>query len=1392
MLRLFKHFVIAVIFVLLAGCAGGGCTTGCSCGGITPLAEGFPVDKRIENAASVRLTDTGLAFLSDNVGSLAGAVLGDAEGGVLTFEVPPTSGDLGCFALASASYSLCENGPDPNADPPQCTAEIDVGNANLSIASAAPYDLQIGGTIPLRLQQLPFALNLCAFCFPGACGDLVSGDVVMNGNGTCPGESQTFADIGLDVQVSISIDTNQDHTRYGYSKIGVSLGVDDQDILDALGICTGSSIGDGIINGLLGLVGGLLVDPLLDTLGDTIDEQLCLQANEDLNPPCPTGTVNVDGVCRDPVDNECASIILGLEGNIDLGGLLASFSPGTTGGFDFLFAAGGHSLRPDGSNYAYGDLNPIGQGLTLGMYGGTEPTPLSGCVSQVNVELPTGIPIPDEILQNTLPDWPDMVEGPHFGVALSERFINYMLAQTYNSGALCLGITAGALGDAVPLSTSLIGVGLGATSMTELGRQKQGSEIAIILRPASPPNITIGTGADIETDPLLRIRMDQVSFDFYVWSLDRFVRAFTATMDIDVPLNLMVAPEGLSPVIEKLGITNATVTNAKLIREDPAVIAAALEGLLGDLVGGFLGDALPVIDLNEQLADLGIGLDIPPTIEGQGSPGLRMLTKDGDNFLGIFATLAVPDPMNAQAQQMQSDTSAELQSFEVDPQGLHLATWTADNGPVATIHVGSSLDDGSRTIEWQYKLDKGPWHPFTRNRWLTVDDHWLRTQGKHTVFVRSRVVGDVHSLDPLPTEIELIVDDASPRVKLVHDAEGQISVRVADAVSEAHDIKVRLRIGDGQSWGPWSSWMAGDEIAPLVVNEDAAEVEVEAIDEDGNLGKARLPLINGEEASDAGCECTLGRPSTNGPDDAPWSAWLLTSMLGAVAVLRRSRVVTRLRAWHRRVGLGKVARHAARALGLVLFIGLWSGCSCGDDTTQKPTAETCRERGDCVVLTPGLVGAYTSAAVAPDGAVWVAGYLEGNWFEEFSYGDLAVGVLEEGQVQWKAIDGVPQDTEVDTEFYDPKGFRGGVTESGDDVGLWTSIAITPEGTPAVAYVDATNAALKYASLQGATWNITTVQGSDGADIGRYAKLLFIDGKPTIAYLFIEPQSDGKVVSGVRIATGSGSDGGTWAFEDVATDPDSPCTGSSCPSSYECLSSTKRCAETTSGCSDCSDECVLVGGQPSCEPTVPITATSTYPRAMGLYVSMDLQPDGTPGLAFYDRNRGNVHVASKTDGTWTHIIADGEVDGVSNGDKGIGVSLDIDAEGDYHIAYVNGLSEALEYMMVQGGTTPTTVEIVDDGLSFGDGIHLMGADSDIVVTQGGDVRISYQDSTAGELRYAVGTPAASGHNWTASSLQQDGFAGAFSIQLEVDGARQILNWWRVASPQAEGDVAVVTP
>lgn len=1396
---LLKHLVAIVAVLIVAGCSGGGCGGGgcSSCGGVTALPSGFDVNKRIENAGSVRLTQSGLAFLQSNLGTLAQSILGGmGQNGVITFPIPETSG-----SASFINYTICKGGANPNANPPTCTAEINVGQAKLTITPTSPYDLKITGTLPIRLQKLTIDTTLGGF------------EGALNGDGSCPGGN--YDNFPLDVDIEIHVDQNTNHTaRYGYSRVQVKQIVNQtnaqNNLSGSLHFC-GGIIGS-IINLVKGLLIGQLYDGLIGTLDSQIQDQLCAQ--ESPTTPCPAGTTaDGSGICR-YADNSCASIILGTDGHIDLGGLLASISPGTKGGLDFLFAAGGPNKNtspqvPGGSNLAWGDLAPINSGGTLGMFGGAEPNPISKCVKLSDMPLPTGIPIPAELFANNVTGWPtndpNIPPAPHVGIAVSERFANYALNGIYNSGLLCIGIST----ENIPLLSSGT-LGLLAPSGKDLGLQREPQQVALVIRPGAPPTVTFGNGTDLDTDPLLRVKLDSASIDFYFWSLDRFIRFMTATFDLDVPVNLSVGPDGLTPVIDKIGVNNGKVTNSGLLREKPDNLAASLGSLLGGLVGQQLGGSLGPIDLNSSLSSLGLQLIIPATVDGMGSPGLRKLTSGSDNFLGIFAALGVasamgpspsPDPLAATT----AHTDVQVTKKVVDPAGLKFKTLTPDNAPTVELYAVSSVDNGTQPVEFAYKVDDGVWHPWTRSRFLTIHDDWLRVQGRHVVYVRSRIAGQPMTVDRQPAQAEIVIDAEAPAIAVKQGEDGKVTIEANDLVTP--DALVRFRL-DG---GAWSAWTSAARLGAIDVGA-ADEITVEAKDAEGNVGSATQALIRGraDGATGAGCGCTVA----GGEQTSGHGLWLLgAAIAGVFARLARRRREAKERPAAAPARVSGSVRRTLGGAAMIAVASTWAGCHCGTAETQGTTSSgtgssssgtggggySCTD--PCFSLQPGLIGAYSSAAVSGSD-IWFAGYSEADWDNGLSYGDLVAGKWDGTKVAWKQVDGVPDEPVVDGTAYDLKGFRGGQTEPGDDVGLWTSIAVGGDGNPAVAYYDRTHHALKFAQYDGKSWAAHTVQSKDHADIGRYAKLLFVGGKFVIVFQAIEPGGvNGALVSAVRVATSAAPAAGAWTFEDAATYKDTPCRAYFCATGTSCIASTMTCQATVASnqCNPvCSSgtACMDKGGTKSCVDIVDTSKLDAYPDAIGGYISAAPDGKGGFGVAYYDRPSGNLMTASKAGGAWSTMLVDGE-DAMGNdtGDVGIGASLYIDDDGDWHITYVNGFSEAIQYVKLTGGKTINKPETVDDGLGIGatpfdDGQHLVGDDSHVMVLAGGEVHVTYQDATAGTLHYAVGAPGAGGHTWTVKAITQDGFAGAFSTIVSAGGKLQLASWWRKGGASVVGDVRVV--
>ena len=92
---------------LVFACSGGGCS-GCEGCGIYPIPGGFPIAERIPNSAQVRLSESGIGFIEDNIDGIARTLLPDG----LDFEVPEVSGSQ-TILFVTMRYTVC-----PSSRPP--------------------------------------------------------------------------------------------------------------------------------------------------------------------------------------------------------------------------------------------------------------------------------------------------------------------------------------------------------------------------------------------------------------------------------------------------------------------------------------------------------------------------------------------------------------------------------------------------------------------------------------------------------------------------------------------------------------------------------------------------------------------------------------------------------------------------------------------------------------------------------------------------------------------------------------------------------------------------------------------------------------------------------------------------------------------------------------------------------------------------------------------------------------------------------------------------------------------------------------------------------------------------------------------------------------------------
>lgn len=835
-----RRILLAVLLLLVASCSGGGCSSGCSACGIQPLPGGFPRAETIPNAGAARVTRPGLDFVQENLPALATKGLGtNVMNGIATFDIPQSK---------QSGFTVCTPAA-PKA--PQCQAEVNIGGMRLRVNAVTPSKVKIDGLVALRVRDLPVNVSFYnAYVVVGdrtkapATGDLCVDN--LRGAANFP-----YLDVPVNIELPLVAETRV--PREGYTKVDVDKATIDFTIADENNVricdqtCGGASFCQGLLDGLKGFAFDTLKSTVIGQIRSALSGAFCTAPVPTITPPCPTGSEPNDADltkatrCEFIGTNECVPSLLGLDGRMDLGKALAGFSPGTTGGLDFVLASFGN-MTPHPSEAALPAWTPRAppvpaqdnnkNGISLALRGGALPQPTSSCVEVVRRDPPQDIPVPAELTGDTITPWPANTPGPHIGFALAGRYLEHAMLGAYNSGALCLGLNSDTVTQLNSGYLSLL-----APSLKNIAFEGQTAAAGITTRPGAPPKITVGA-----SPALLTIGLEKFAIDFFVWSHDRYARVFTYTADITVPIDVQTGKSeknpngGLLPVLGDIGLANARVTNNVLAFEDDKRIGDGITGLVGGLVGQFLGGGFSPIDLTSALASAGLVLEIP---EG----GIRKVTAGTDDFLGVFANLKVAPP----AAQGEVDTRASVVEKIVDPSSMALETAVRARFPKLRVKVDSLSSKPSSVLEHTWWVDEGTHARWTKERELVVDSQGMLLQGKHVLRVASRVAGDVTSEDSSPVEIPFVVDTLPPEIR-IEGSGSSLRVEAWDYVSATSSLLMRERAEDAE----WSDWSALHDVSP-----GASEIEVK--DEEGNIGKVSLALRGRADpsiaATGSGCGC---------------------------------------------------------------------------------------------------------------------------------------------------------------------------------------------------------------------------------------------------------------------------------------------------------------------------------------------------------------------------------------------------------------------------------------------------------------------------------------------------------------------------------------------------------
>ena len=820
--------------------------------------------------------------MQENVSTLAEKALGaGAKAGVTTFAIPKSTQSFGIGSADICSVAT--------PSPAQCNAEIDLGKAKLRMNAITPNRIKIDGLLPVRIRDLPIAAKIL-LTIPAS---VVAGDKTLApGGDLCTAslrgsDTMPYKDFPLNVELPLVTETRI--PRNGYTKVDVDKAIIDIGITqNDVEICASSGIAQALFDAIKSFAFNTLIDGVKSQIKTALASAFCTAPTPTVTPACPIGSdpdnkdLTKATKCVFTGTQECVPSLLGLDGRLDLSTALASFSPGTQGGLDFVLAAAG-DMNPAPAETTLPAWTPRTppvpaednnkNGVSLAMIGGAKPQPNSACVVQAVNSPPQDIPIPKELLGDVITPWPQGTPGPHVGFAIAGRYLDHAFVSAYNSGLLCLGVSTEQVDQLQSGYLSLL-----APSIKNLTFEQGQAAAAISTRPGAPPRIKVGGGTDVKTDPLLTISLDKFAIDFYLYRLDRFVRIFTFTADLTVPVNLQTGKDpktnpagGILPVLGDIKLVNPVVTNSDYMFEEPPQLASGISGLLGGIVGSFLGGGFKPIDISTALASFGLGVDIP-------SGGIRKLTSGKDDFVGIFANLAKV----AGTAHEEADTRASIVEKIVDASAMSLGTADRARFPKLRVHAEGVA---SKPTEQTWWVDDGPHAAWTTKQDLVVDQDVMLMQGKHVLHVSSRVVDVMASEDGTPVEIPFTIDTLAPLVDVQRDGT-RVTVRAYDYVSKNDALVVRHQLGS-----TWSDWAPLADNATFEVAAGAA-YDVEVRDEEGNIGTVASALRGRADgslaAAGSGCGCRV----VDGPSHGSSTYGLGVAFgLAALCIARRRRSV---------------------------------------------------------------------------------------------------------------------------------------------------------------------------------------------------------------------------------------------------------------------------------------------------------------------------------------------------------------------------------------------------------------------------------------------------------------------------------------------------------------------
>lgn len=558
-----------LLVVVALSCGGGGCS---GCSGFTRLPQGSYQGPRFDTAGAIRLPPKGLAFLNAHSsvvldlfapGNTLNVHMGCSEQTVSIANIPALKLKLADSGAAGCTTEACGR-LDGVCDARDVGHDLSIFFNSLSFSTTAPDLLVANANAVIKTGLLPVAeVSPSALC-------------LFNGRAKCTVDLDTTRasppNNDLAISIQLVIDPRWDKlTTLTVTDVGgakaCSIGSSAPACLDPSDIIIANEGGCGACSTANFVVlKALIVDQVAKSLKTQINKALskatCAQC--DSTGICPhnataTSTCNADaGVCMDGA--KCAPALLGLEGRLGLGTMLAKLGAPGAATVDLTLGAGGAVAVGNG-------------GLTLGLRGGAQERSVATCVKPLTAPARPALPLPD--IDSDAPAPFDL------GVTLSQQLVSEVLFRAQQSGALCLGLTHDTVG---ALESGTLGPLLPSLQKLTHG---EAVPLTIVIRPVNPPTATIGQGTFTASgaiaEPILRLDWPRLELDLYARLEDRDVRLFTIAVDVALPLGLRTdGCNGITPIVGDLmnAFTNVHVVNSEVLAEPTSALETLVPTLL--------------------------------------------------------------------------------------------------------------------------------------------------------------------------------------------------------------------------------------------------------------------------------------------------------------------------------------------------------------------------------------------------------------------------------------------------------------------------------------------------------------------------------------------------------------------------------------------------------------------------------------------------------------------------------------------------------------------------------------------------------------------------------------------------------------------------------------------